>query len=351
MATIGNTFLNLIDMYKSAGGREAQLGEVVEVLRQLNPLMEDAVTAECNMGTFHRHMIRTGLPDRRPGACLYQGIPQSEVHHPAGRRHHRLRRGPVHGRHAAARDLRPIRAAVRLSEGRAYLEAMAQEVSEAASSTTTPRPRRRSSRGCQRAIQQARRRWRGQPDHQCWRRRVPTTPRSGSSRMGDDYTTLDPPQGHQGGRDARGQGRTAHHRRQWQYLLCEGGAVPPAYRRRRCATGATMRGSPISTSVERAGRLGRSLQAHAPGLLQAAGAARGQDGGERRRRSWPHRHLHEPRHAARRSMRSATNSRRTARTISSASSRWNCEGEEVLSYRGMPIRETDALINAESVVS
>ena len=45
MATIGNTFLNLIDMYKSAGGQEAQLGEVVEVLRQLNPLMEDAVTA------------------------------------------------------------------------------------------------------------------------------------------------------------------------------------------------------------------------------------------------------------------------------------------------------------------
>jgi hypothetical protein len=27
------------------------------------------------------------------------------------------------------------------------------------------------------------------------------------------------------------------------------------------------------------------------------------------------------------------------------------QGEEVLSYRGMPIRETDALINAESVVS
>ncbi len=126
MATIGNTFLNLIDMYKSAGGQEAQLGEVVEVLRQLNPLMEDAVTAECNMGTFHRHMIRTGLPTVTWG-MLYQGIPQSK----STTQQVDDTTGFVEGLSTVDTrllDISPNPAAVRLNEARGYLEAMAQAV-------------------------------------------------------------------------------------------------------------------------------------------------------------------------------------------------------------------------------
>ncbi|MES2055211.1 MAG: hypothetical protein V4564_04655 [Pseudomonadota bacterium] len=126
MATIGNSFLNLIDMYKGAGGSAAQTGEVIEVLRQLNPLMEDAVTAECNMGTVHRHTIRTGLPTVSWG-MLYQGIPQSK----STTQQVDDTTGFVEGLSTVDTrllDISPNPAAVRLSEGRAYLEAMAQEV-------------------------------------------------------------------------------------------------------------------------------------------------------------------------------------------------------------------------------
>ena len=127
MATIGNSFFNLIDLYKGVGGTDAQIGEVVEVLRQLNPIMQDAVTAEANSGTYHRHTIRTGLPDVAWGA-LYQGIPQSK----STTMQVDDTTGFVEGLSTVDTRLLELAAnpaAVRLSEGRSYLEAMAQEVS------------------------------------------------------------------------------------------------------------------------------------------------------------------------------------------------------------------------------
>ncbi len=126
MATIGNSFIGIIDMLKGAGGADAQLGEVVEALRQLNPLMEDAVTAEANMGTYHRHTIRTGLPDVAWGR-LYQGIPQSK----STTQQVDDTTGFVEGLSTVddrILEVSPNPAAVRLSEGRAFLEAMGQEV-------------------------------------------------------------------------------------------------------------------------------------------------------------------------------------------------------------------------------
>jgi hypothetical protein len=126
MATIGNTFVNLIDVYKGAGGADGSIGDVVEVLRQLNPFMQDAVTAEANMGTFHRHTIRTGLPDVAWGR-LYQGIPQSK----STTQQVDDTTGFVEGLSTVDTrllEISPNPAAVRLSEGRAFLEAMAQEV-------------------------------------------------------------------------------------------------------------------------------------------------------------------------------------------------------------------------------
>lgn len=126
MATIGNSFIGIIDMLKGAGGTDAQIGEVVEALRQLNPLMEDAVTAEANMGTFHRHTIRTGLPDVSWGR-LYQGVPQSK----STTQQVDDTTGFVEGLSSVDERLLEIAtnpAALRLSEGRAFLESMAQEV-------------------------------------------------------------------------------------------------------------------------------------------------------------------------------------------------------------------------------
>lgn len=72
MPTIGSTYPNLIDMYK--GSAE---GQVIEILNQQNPILDDAIATQCNMDAVHRHMIRTGLPSVAWGR-LYQGVPQSK---------------------------------------------------------------------------------------------------------------------------------------------------------------------------------------------------------------------------------------------------------------------------------
>lgn len=73
MATIGSTFPNLIDMFKADAA-----GTVIELLNKQNPILDDAMAMECNMGMTHRHLIRTGLPSVAWGR-LYQGIPQSKA--------------------------------------------------------------------------------------------------------------------------------------------------------------------------------------------------------------------------------------------------------------------------------
>jgi hypothetical protein len=73
MATIGSYFPNLIDMHKASSE-----GTVVELLAQQNPLLDDAMASECNMDAVHRHMIRTGLPSVSWGR-LYKGISQSKA--------------------------------------------------------------------------------------------------------------------------------------------------------------------------------------------------------------------------------------------------------------------------------
>jgi hypothetical protein len=75
MATIGNTYLNLIDMFRTAG--DEATATVIEMLNENCAATKDAVVVECNSGTVHKHAIRTGLPSVTWGR-LYQGIPQSK---------------------------------------------------------------------------------------------------------------------------------------------------------------------------------------------------------------------------------------------------------------------------------
>jgi hypothetical protein len=74
MAALSSTYLNLIDVQKQ---NDPAIGEVIEVLRQQNGILDDAVAMECNSGAAHKHAIRTGLPTPAWGR-LYQGIPQSK---------------------------------------------------------------------------------------------------------------------------------------------------------------------------------------------------------------------------------------------------------------------------------
>lgn len=76
MATLGNTWLNLIDMQKSANPKGG-VWPVAELLALTNPILDDAIAVECNSGTKHMTSIRTGLPETAWGA-IYEGIRQSK---------------------------------------------------------------------------------------------------------------------------------------------------------------------------------------------------------------------------------------------------------------------------------
>lgn len=125
MATIGNSFLNLIDIAKRTDGQR-NLAPVIEALHTLNPLMQDAFAVECNQGTKHLTTTRTGLPAVTWGR-LYQGIPQSK----STTQQVEDTTGFVEGRSSVDERLLEISknpGAVRMSEAQPFLESMAQEV-------------------------------------------------------------------------------------------------------------------------------------------------------------------------------------------------------------------------------
>ena len=72
MATIGSTYPSLIDAHKASAE-----GTVIELLAQNNPILDDAIATECNMQATHRHMMRTGLPTATWGR-LYKGVQPSK---------------------------------------------------------------------------------------------------------------------------------------------------------------------------------------------------------------------------------------------------------------------------------
>ncbi len=125
MATLGNSFVDLIDVYKQQDGK-GQFVPVIEMLMEMNPILEDAIAVECNKGTTHLHTVRSGLPDVTWGR-LYKGIPNSK-----GRTAQvEDTTGFVEGLSTIDKrllDLSTNEGAVRLSEAQAYLESMSNEV-------------------------------------------------------------------------------------------------------------------------------------------------------------------------------------------------------------------------------
>lgn len=127
MATLGASFVDLIDIYKQQDGA-GQFVPIIEMLMEMNPILDDAIAVECNKGTTHLHTVRTGLPSLTWGK-LYQGIAQSK----SGKAQVEDTTGFVEG--LSTIDTRLLKlstneAAVRLSEAQTFLEAMSQEVAE-----------------------------------------------------------------------------------------------------------------------------------------------------------------------------------------------------------------------------
>jgi len=125
MALIGNKFVDLIDIYKQQDGH-GNFVPVIEILTKMNPILDDAIAVECNKGTTHLHTIRTGLPDVAWG-MLYKGIAQSK----SQKAQVEDTTGFVEGLSTVDSRLLKLstnEGAVRLSEANSFLEAMSQEV-------------------------------------------------------------------------------------------------------------------------------------------------------------------------------------------------------------------------------
>lgn len=125
MATLANKFVDLIDIYKAQDGNGAYI-EVIEMLTEMNPILDDAMAVECNKGTTHLHTVRTGLPPITWGK-LYKGIPQGKSD-----------KAQVEDTTGFAEGLSTIddrllklssnEGATRLSEAKGYLQAMSNEM-------------------------------------------------------------------------------------------------------------------------------------------------------------------------------------------------------------------------------
>lgn len=125
MATLGNTYVDIIDVLKQTDP-DGQIATIIELLKQENPILDDAVAMECNKGAEHVHSIRTGLPSVSWGR-LYQGIVQSK----AKQQQVTDTTGFVEGLSSIDERLLDLagskRAAVRLNEAMGFMESMNQE--------------------------------------------------------------------------------------------------------------------------------------------------------------------------------------------------------------------------------
>lgn len=123
MATVGASFLSLIDQMRAEGNNAE--AEVAEVLARQSPVFRNGFTVACNDGTRHNHKIRTGLPSVTWGR-LYKGIPQSK----GGYAVVSDATGFVESRSSVdTRELEIAKnpALLRMLEAEGHLEAMAQE--------------------------------------------------------------------------------------------------------------------------------------------------------------------------------------------------------------------------------
>lgn len=126
MAVIGNTMVDLIDLYKRQD-KDGSYIPVIEMLSEENAILEDAIAVECNNGTTHKHTVRTGLPAVSWGK-LYKGIPNDK----SKTAQVEDTTGFVEG--LSTVDERIVQlagdnaGAVRMQEAMSYIEAMQQEV-------------------------------------------------------------------------------------------------------------------------------------------------------------------------------------------------------------------------------
>lgn len=127
MATLTQNFLSMADVFK----RTEETGAIASIIEMMNNTSQDVFTdfvmRECNNGTKHTHTIRTGLPDVLWGA-LYEGVAQSK----SSTQQVDETTGFVEAMSSVDKRLLDLagenKNAVRMSESEPFVEAMAQEL-------------------------------------------------------------------------------------------------------------------------------------------------------------------------------------------------------------------------------
>jgi len=127
MAVLSQSMLGLVDLYKRQEGKMKAVADIVETMNDTSQyVFDDFVMTECNDGTKHTHTIRTGLPSVGWGQ-LYKGTKQSK----SGTQQVDDVTGFVEGLCSVDTRLLDIagdkRDAIRRSESEPFIEAMAQE--------------------------------------------------------------------------------------------------------------------------------------------------------------------------------------------------------------------------------
>ena len=139
MALLGNTYFDLVDLYRRQDGSK-NIADIIELMTEMNPILDDALTVECNKGARHLTTIRTGLPDVAWGE-LYKGIVQSK----STTQQVEDVTGFIEGLSSIDKRLLELsdnESAVRLSEAQPFLEAMNNTMASAIfyeSSDTNPK--------------------------------------------------------------------------------------------------------------------------------------------------------------------------------------------------------------------
>lgn len=78
MATLAQTYLSLADVYRRSEDADAQrIADIIEIKHTLKGAIDDWMLTECNLGTKHKTTYRGRIPQPNWGA-LYQGVANSK---------------------------------------------------------------------------------------------------------------------------------------------------------------------------------------------------------------------------------------------------------------------------------
>jgi hypothetical protein len=127
MAGLGSYALNLLDFAKRLDP-DGKTASIVELLKNSNPILDDMLWMEGNLPTGHRSSIRTGLPTVA-WRLLNQGVQPSK----STTAQVDFQCGMLEAWSEVDRDLAMLNgntAAFRLSEAQAFIEAMNQEMAQ-----------------------------------------------------------------------------------------------------------------------------------------------------------------------------------------------------------------------------